>query len=757
MRWFRKINLKNNWPVIYSLVGSFIIAEGWDFYHLIHKPAWQSVLYTVLVGLGIFIAFQIFKRLYLWLTARYNRHIFWQTEFSGYLDKLFLIFSLTFVIFFSQSELFSLIYFAAIVIIFFIFLDRYLRRHPAAAPWLAVNRSFFILLIFIFILSGFFQYVAHQYYILDVNARIFNIVFFRAWAMTMFWLLGFAVAGLIYWHSKSWRRYAGLVFWSALYIFNLIIWAVNLGILVNSGLYFSPIVLAHAEGAGQVIRSYLLPVAIGFGALIFFIVSLVYVVRAHRRAPKRYWLFYSFSIIAVALVSLISLTSFKNSPELVILKNFYNFFAGDTGEVKLWPGVLEKLNKFGIHYNLKNFYLNHQDKIYSATTTLLSENFARQKPNVIIIFLESFSSRLTGVYNPRFVDLTPGLDQMAADPQTTIVKKYYNASTPTITGLMAQLCSFLPTTGHNEIEEEKKLQRHYLLCLPKILKESGGYKYTNYVTAVEKDYAHKDTIFGSMGVEDIYGTAELSKWISGEPLSWGYSDHQMYPAFWNIIQTRAKPPFLAMLSTVDTHPPFNLSKDMLVYGDGQDNLLNSIYTSDDAFKKFWQEFKQSPLASNTIVVAVADHAVFPTAYDPKTFPVEAGKMNFYDETMLMMYVPDSHLPKVVDMYSSSVDLAPTLAQILGINVPNAFEGHSLFDDRAKYQNILGMHEFGLYINQQIGTTSKRQEDYTLPTELVCPEPVHQIDTSTPLTMCEYQNFYHWKRQAFEQGRFWELK
>ena len=52
-------------------------------------------------------------------------------------------------------------------------------------------------------------------------------------------------------------------------------------------------------------------------------------------------------------------------------------------------------------------------------------------------------------------DLTPNFDKMAADPDTTVFKNVYNASTPTITGTLAELCSYLPPTGHEEIHKKK--------------------------------------------------------------------------------------------------------------------------------------------------------------------------------------------------------------------------------------------------------------------------------------------------------------
>ena len=103
---------------------------------------------------------------------------------------------------------------------------------------------------------------------------------------------------------------------------------------------------------------------------------------------------------------------------------------------------------------------------------------------------------------------------------------------------------------------------------------------------------------------------------------------------------------------------------------------------------------------------------------------------------------------------SGIDLAPSILQLLGINTPNSFEGRSIFDDRAKYPNLLGMHEFGSYINQ-IDAQGKRTISYNIPGEIKCSAGDYNSATSSPLTLCEYLDFYKWKRQMFEEGRFWE--
>jgi phosphoglycerol transferase MdoB-like AlkP superfamily enzyme len=752
------LNRFKTWlPTIYGLAGAFVIAAGWNWYHTAYRPHSRFVVISLLTWVGVYVGYRIFKWAYHFLTLKFNRHIFWQKEFSKFLDSLFFIFSLFFLIFFSRSQLLSVGMALFLLAILFHQTQKYLSGHPNAHQWKLVNKNIFTLVFFLFSLFSTFQYIAYRFANFDSFLKFYNIVIFRSFAMTMFWILGFVLATLFYWQIKSHFRYVFISIWGLLFLFIVFGWAINIGIMYFSGLYISPMMLGLVDGSSGVVLNWLTALVIACSLLTFTLFGLIFrqIIHGYRRSSFRQWVYYSLALIPVALFALFGLSSFQNTPEYIIAKSFYQFWRGENKTVDLNPIVQEKLERFGFHYNLDKFNLAHKETVFNSTTAkgVLPAKFAQTKPNIIIIFLESFSARLTSVYNPTgFPGLTPGLEQMAADAHTTVFKNYYNGSTPTMNGILSQLCSFLPPTGYTEVEDNKNLQRLRLLCLPDILK-NNGYKSATYITAVNKQFENKNAIFSSMNTDGVYGQEELAKTISGKPLSWGYSDHQLFPAMWQMVKEKKQEPFLMMLSTIDSHPPFDLAKDMVPYGDGKNNVLNSFHTADDAFAKFWREFKQSKYYDNTIVVAVADHATFPGADIKKLFPQDANNLSFYDQNMFMVYTPGGNLPREVNTYSSSIDVAPTLLQILNINVPNSFEGHSIFDDRNKYPNLLGMHEFGLYINQT--STGKRDVRYEIPTDISCNESDYSVTSSEQFTLCEYLDFYKWKRQMFEQGRFWE--
>lgn len=685
------------------------------------------------------------------LVPRISVRSYWQEDFYPLIDKLYLIFSLFFLTTFSTSELFSILYIIFILAILFYRLDYYFSLHPDVMSWRPINRHIFILIFFIFTTTCFFQYYAFKNYVLEAQAdshQTFYAVALRSLAITMFWLFGFSFSGIFYQVFKKKFRLVLIVSWSFLFILLQLYWVINLGLLHYSGIYLSPLVIKHADGASDVLNNKIgLTLFLIFTTIFYlFIGIIIRLNRTIKATPKKIWYFYNVSIFLTAFMSLIILPFYKNTPEYLTVKAFYKYYHKPKSDQEIDPSILTKLERFGFKYNKSDGYDTYKDKAYSSDEKYLSSSFYANKPNVIIVFFESLSSRLTGVYNQDIRSLTPGLIDFSEDRNTTVFKGYYNASTPTATGILSQLCSFLPPTGQDSINEQGNTAYDYP-CLPELLKKYGAYKSATYMTAVQKDYAHKDDILADAGVDEILGTDELNPLINEDPKSWGYSDHQMFPAFLKLAEEKENP-FLMMLSTIDTHPPYNLSKDMGKYADGKSDLLSSIRSSDDAFSKFWEEFKKSKLYKNTILITVADHAIFPAAYasasEKKLLANSPHRITFYDENLFMAYIPESTLPKEVSVLSSGIDFAPTILNLLGLNIPNFFEGLSILGERKDYPNILGMNEYELFINQE-------NADGTRNVQFGPPNNIKQIKTSledSQLSLYEYLQYYNWKKSHF---------
>lgn len=739
---WKKMILKKIVPGLYSITGPFIIAYCWNWYHLTGPQRqvelwWLTLLYAGL----IFFVFFFFKGLFRFLTVKFKWHTFWVDEFVIYLDELFFLGALSFPVLFSETELFSLIYIFSILIFIFLRLDNILGKHKEDLSWQKVNRMVFLMAGFIFVLTAVFQFIAYTYYLFDSNAKYHNIVLFRSFSLTMFWLGSFSLASLFYFYLKK-KKQLFLFFWLVLFSAIIFLDLINTGIVSNSGLYLSPVIFEHFSFMG--LKIFAFPIIFSFIVffLLLFVSSLIFrkVIKAHEETTKRHWLFYNFALLSVAFAAIFSVSSFWNTPQMMTFKNFFEFRLNK--EMFLSEEILKKLENFGLSYKIADFYVMRKDQPKEEKL-----DFKIEKPNIVLIYLESFSARLTGPYNENYKEVTPNLNDFTQHKNTIIFKKVYNASTPTITSLISSLCSFLPPTGHQEIEREKMLKRQYLTCLPEILK-SNGYQNTSFVTAVDKEFANKNTILESMGIDKIYGQEELKKRINEPPKSWGYSDQQLFPFIFELMQEKEEP-FLLGYATVDTHPPFNLPQDLVPFGDGSGLVLNTFHTTDFAFGDFWRKFKNSSFAKNTILILMADHAIFPAALEKKHFPDFGGQTTFYDELFFGVYLPENTLPKENEVYGSGIDLAPTILHLLDLPVPESFEGYSLLGSRKKYPNLIGMHEFGLYLNQEL-TDKSRQESFAMPTDVDCEE----ISSNKLLNLCELKKYYDWKREMLLSGRLW---
>lgn len=757
---------KKHQRLIYSLLGSFVLAAGLGFYFAPHHPRIKFVIYCNIYWLLFFAAFWIFSLII--RSALKKRHKYWTEYFYQKLPEFFFFISLPFLAFLGRTEIMSLIIALIFFVILFFRAQKYLQTHPLAKDWQTTNKNIFLLGGFFFVLFSCLQYLAHKYYILDSDTLFHVVALLRAAAISAIWLVGFVWSQAFYHGQNGYKRYLLLIFWIACFTAAIIFWIINLGIVFGSGILLTPTVMEHASGALKVMfgRTTIISIVVALICMVLFGYLLRRSIKMHANFSYRPWFAFGYVLLGMSTLIILTVAPIKNTPEAQVIYSFYDYYFGKNETIEIDREILQKLSgNFGLTYNPNEFYVNRREKAFNTPSNLLPPKFQKQKPNIMIVFFESLSSSLTDVYTDTWQSgpaspaqqggLTPNLKSFSENKDTTIFKNYYNASTPTVTGLLSELCSFLPPTGHREINDTGRLSKFFLRCLPNILREEGGYKKATYITAVEKDFANKGVMFKNIGVDEFYGTDELYEFIPGEPMGWGWTDHQMVSALPRFLENSPEP-FLTMFSTVDSHHPYTTAQDIINFRDGKSVVLNTYHTTDNAFGIFWKWFQESRFYNNTILIVVADHAIFPASLhnvpEYKNVP-KYETMSFYDETAFLMYVPGNILPKKVDVYSSGLDFTPTLLHLLNINAPNAFEGHSIFEDRKKYPNLLGMHEFGLYINQE--TRKGREITFDLPINLQQSCGDSPTNTSTPeLTLCEFEQFYKWKRNMLEEGRLW---
>jgi arylsulfatase A-like enzyme len=108
------------------------------------------------------------------------------------------------------------------------------------------------------------------------------------------------------------------------------------------------------------------------------------------------------------------------------------------------------------------------------------------------------------------------------------------------------------------------------------------------------------------------------------------------------------------------------------------DFTGCISYTDDAYRNIYTALKKNGLLENSIVVIATDHG---SGFELSTF--DGGfHYNDYTKQVFMIHVPDTLKKELSipggrrDVYISSINIAPTLLQLAGLEVPRQFSGRS---------------------------------------------------------------------------------
>lgn len=375
-------------------------------------------------------------------------------------------------------------------------------------------------------------------------------------------------------------------------------------------------------------------------------------------------------------------------------------------KVSFSASELEQLAAYGLAYNNASDYPFAKDFFYdSSKPNLIKVPKRSEQPNVIVFFVEGFSARTVGAYNPEFKDLTPRIDSFAN--ANLKVTHYYNHTAATNRGLRGQFCSIYPYS------ESLKFTN---LCLDTILKQ-GGYE-TYFATSENEATTNLDQMMRELGFDHVLTSEDFLHYVNGKrSRSDALSDTQFFNVLDQWIPTLEQndKPFFLGVYNLGTHAFIDVANDEQKYGDGSNHTLNTIHNFDRAFGQFWDSFRKSSLAQNTIVIVTADHAHYAeTSYQEIIKDPNYQKL-FIDQVPFIIYDPLIKYPRTFDAHdATSINFAPTLLHYLGFKQQkNAFLGTSIFSaGRDVQKGGIAGYESNYYLvrNNHIYSSHKSEGD-----------------------------------------------
>jgi phosphoglycerol transferase MdoB-like AlkP superfamily enzyme len=445
-------------------------------------------------------------------------------------------------------------------------------------------------------------------------------------------------------------------------------------------------------------------------------------------------------------------------PERFLLSSFIKDAAAHAGHdtrVNISPSTNEKIKTlFGIYIDNNKKLPLYKQHIYLDKFPYARLNHITPTPNIVIFAMESLSSRFLGYYGAPSPEISPNIDRFAHE--SMVVRPVYNASTPTIQGLVSLLCSHYPVYGHGDWFENNGSMNFDLLCLPEILKKKGYHTYN--ITPGDPYYTAQLPFMKANGMDIVDGAPTIRKVLQEEPkgsLFKGYtfSDHQVIGFLTERLKNNFyQEPFVMLISTNDFHPPFELPKDCIRYPQDNNPILHLVHNADAAFGTFLRYFESSSYAKKTILVLTADHALLPGVTYKRLFRDQ--NIGYYDEIPLIIYDPTHRLPQKLDITSSAVDVTPSLLHLLNIDMPNPFEGMSVFDrwGRTRHQNILGSHHDFLFYRLRGRNFSFNRDDLACDDHL---EDSVRTEGKEVFTACDYYEWLQYKTWLVKDNRIWK--
>lgn len=179
-----------------------------------------------------------------------------------------------------------------------------------------------------------------------------------------------------------------------------------------------------------------------------------------------------------------------------------------------------------------------------------------------------------------------------------------------------------------------------------------------------RDWSCAEGIFAVESITDRFRNTSSDLCTADQIIAW--------------IDAAPKQPFFLAFRTGMTHYPYFSGPDPQHYTEDetQNRYLNALRVGDAAFGRIMAHLQERGLAEDTLVIVMGDHG---EAFGEHGTTVHAA--GIYEENVHIPFAlinPQLFHGERTDLITGLSDVAPTVADLLGLDVPWQWEGHSVF-------------------------------------------------------------------------------
>ena len=272
--------------------------------------------------------------------------------------------------------------------------------------------------------------------------------------------------------------------------------------------------------------------------------------------------------------------------------------------------------------------------------------FTTNRPNVIFIILESFSSHLLPSLGGE--NVAPNLDAMSREGVTCT--NFWGNSFRTDRGLVSIISGYPAQPSTSIMKFAEKVE--HLPSIPKAMKREG-YD-LKYYYGGDANFTNMLAYLVSAGFDKVVSDKDFP--LKDRTGKWGAPDHLVFERMLADLKADPNPrrPIFRILQTSSSHEPFEVP-----FHKFDDKVKNAFAYTDDCLGKFVDELRKLPMWKNTVVLLVPDHqGAYPHHLDD---PLARHRIP------LVLVGGAVAAPMKIDVPASQIDIAATLLYQLGID------------------------------------------------------------------------------------------
>ncbi|MDR2627524.1 MAG: sulfatase-like hydrolase/transferase [Dysgonamonadaceae bacterium] len=313
-----------------------------------------------------------------------------------------------------------------------------------------------------------------------------------------------------------------------------------------------------------------------------------------------------------------------------------------------------------------------------------------QKPNIILVVIESFSADFMGSFG-NTENHTPFIDSLARN--SLLFTDLYATGTRTVRGMEALTLCIPPTPGHSIV---RRPGNRRLFNIGTVFQEKG-YR-SAFIYGGDGYFDNMNAFFGNNGFDiiDRGRKMHVGEQFSGTRTTipdsevhfenaWGICDEDIYQAAIRDAdgKHRIGHPFFQFVMTTSNHRPYTYPEGKIDIPSGSGRAGAVKYT-DYALGQFIREIRQKPWFENTVVMVVADHCASSAGKNE----IDVSKYHI----PCLIYNLKGDYPATITEQCSQIDVFPTLFALLGWSYESNFFGRNVLSGSFSPRAFVGTYQ-----------------------------------------------------------------